>query len=846
MVNAERRRLDETNNHGVAWRRWGPYLSDRQWGMARAYHWGEDGLAGLCDDTQQLCLALSLWNGHDPILKGRLFGLTNAEGDHGEDVKECYFYLDATPTSSYQKMLYKYPQAEFPYADLIAVNAARGKSDPEYELLDTGIFDRSRYFDVVIEYAKATPEDLLMQVSVYNRGPEDAELHVLPTLWFRDRWSRAGGTEEPSLREVPNLPDVSAVRADHGKLGSRWFYADQTVPVLVTGNETTNERVFGSANVTPHVKDDIDRAVVHGERTAVNPAGAGTKAALHYKLMIRPGGSATVRMRLADTERIVPDQASAGVSPFADFDELMDARRAEADEFWADVLEGDLTADERMVVRQALAGMLWSKPYYALAMPDTWQYPWFAAWDLAFHAIALTMVDAAVAKQQIGVLLNHHYLHPGGQPSAYERNFGDINPAVHAWAALFIYKIEEAVAGKADRAFLEDAFRQLMQNFGWWLNRKDADDLNIFRGGFLGLDNTGVFDQADGTAWVSLYCQNMMQIALELAAENPLYLEHAHALLENFLWIATATDHVGPDGTSLWNEQDGFFYDVLRRPDGSSTPLKVRSIVGLMPLAAAAVIGPAIRTEFPGLVQGAEEFLARHPGVTATVRGYGRPEQETGPVLFALFDEGRLRRILARMLDEEEFLGPHGIRSVSRWHAAHPYVIEVSGREFRVGYSAAGSDAGAFGGHANWRGPVWFPINVMLIRALLNLQVFFGDGFTVECPTFSGRQMTLYQVAREISDRLTGTFLRDADGHRPVHGGQPILQTDPYWRDLVLFYEYFSGDSGAGIGASHQAGWTGTVALLPLLFRGFSTKGLRPRGRGTITGPAADRPTAEP
>jgi hypothetical protein len=456
------------------------------------------------------------------------------------------------------------------------------------------------------------------------------------------------------------------------------------------------------------------------------------------------------------------------------------------------------------------------------------------------------MVDAATAKQQIGVLLNRHYLHPGGQMPTYERNFGDINPPVYAWATLFMYEIEEAVAGKADRAFLEDAFRQLMQNFGWWLDRKDADDRNIFRGGFPGLNNIGVFDQADGTAWVALYCQNMMQMALELAAKNPVYLEHAHALLENFLWIAAATDHVGPDGTSLWNEQDGFFYDVLRRPDGSSTSVKVRSIFGLMPLAAAAVIGPAIRTEFPGLVQGAEEFLARHPAVTAAVRGYGRPVQETGPVLFALFDEGRLRRILARMLDEEEFLGPHGIRSVSRWHATHPYVIEVSGREYRVGYSAAGSDSGMFGGHANWRGPVWFPINVMLIRALLNLHVFFGDAFTVECPTSSGRQMTLYQVAREISNRLTGTFLPDADGHRPVHGGRPVLQVDPYWRDLVLFHQYLSGDNGAGIGASHQAGWTGTVALLPLLFGGVSAEGLRPRGRGNITGPAADWPTAGP
>jgi hypothetical protein len=909
MVNAERRRLDEADTHGVAWRRWGPYLSERQWGTvredygsgddawshfshdharSRAYRWGEDGLAGLCDDMQQLCLALSLWNGRDSILKERLFGLTNAEGNHGEDVKECYFYLDATPTSSYLKMLYKYPQAAFPYADLIAVNAARGRSDPEYELLDTGIFHDNRYFDVVIEYAKAAPEDLLMQVTVHNRGPENAEVHVLPTVWFRHTWSWAGGTEKPSLCVVHGLPDVSAVRADHDRLGTRWLYADQAVPVLVTGNETNNERIFGSANETPYVKDGIERAVVHGDATAVNPAGTGTKAALHYKLVVPAGGSATLRMRLADTERVVPGPAGAGARPFADFDELMDVRRGEAEEFWAGTLAGDLTADERLVVRQALAGMLWSKQYYALdmegwlaehgadplagggqrrndewrhliaediiSMPDTWEYPWFAAWDLAFHAIALTTVDVAFAKEQIGLLLNHRYLHPDGQLPAHEGNFGDVNPPVHAWATLFIYEIEEAAAGKADRAFLEDAFQKLMKNFGWWLNRKDADDRTVFQGGFAGLDNIGVFDrsaplpaggridQADGTAWTALYCQNMMQIALELAAENPVYLDHARALLEDFAWIAAATNHVGPDGTSLWDEQDGFFYDVLRRPDGSSIALKVRSIVGLMPLAAATVIGPAIRTEFPGLVRGAEEFLDRHPAVTAALRGHGR--QDTGPVLFALFDETRLRRILARMLDEEEFLGPHGIRSVSRWHAEHPYVIEVGGHEYSVGYSPAESDTAMFGGNSNWRGPVWFPINVMLIRALLNLHVFFGEDFMVECPTGSGRQMTLFEVAREIGDRLTGTFLRDGDGRRPVHGGQPIMQADPYWRDLVLFYEYFHGDNGAGIGASHQTGWTGTVALLPLLFRGVSAEGLRARGRGVLKSAAAWRRTA--
>ena len=908
MVNAERQRLDEADTRGASWRRWGPYLSERQWGTvredysdgadtwsafthdqarSRAYRWGEDGLAGVSDDRQRLCLALSLWNGRDPILKERLFGLTNAEGNHGEDVKECYFYLDATPTSSYLKMLYKYPQAEFPYADLTEGNRARGRSAPEYELLDTGVFDGNRYFDVVVEYAKATPEDLLMQVTVHNRGPDDAELHVLPTVWFRHSWSWAGGEERPSLHTVTNLRGVSAVRAEHRELGSRWFYTDQAVPVLVTGNETNNERVFGSANETPYVKDGIDRAVVHGDAMAVDPDGTGTKAALHHRLMVRAGGSATLRMRLTDTERARRGRAGSAAGPFAGFDELMHTRRSEADEFWADVLTGDLTGDERLVARQALAGMLWSKQYYAfdverwlaehgadplagggwlrnhdwrhliaediISMPDKWEYPWFAAWDLAFHAVALAVTDVAFAKQQLGLLLDRRYLHPNGQLPAYEWNFSDVNPPVHAWATLFVYEIEKAATGQGDSAFLENAFQKLMKNFSWWLNRKDADDRNIFQGGFLGLDNIGVFDrsaplptggwidQADGTAWMALYCQNMTQIALELARDDPVYLEQAQALLENFAWIAAATNHVGPDGISLWDEQDGFFYDVLRRPDGSSVPLKVRSLVGLMPLAAATVLDASVRTEFPQLVQSAAGFLARHPAVTAALWGHGQQAQATGPALFALFDETRLRRILARMLDEEEFLGPHGIRSVSRWHAEHPYIIKVGGQEYSVGYRPAESDTGMFGGNSNWRGPVWFPINMMLIRALLNLHVFYGDTFTVECPAGSGRQLNLYEVASEISGRLTSTFLTDANGHRPVHGGQPTLQNDPHWRDLVLFYEYFHGDNGAGIGASHQTGWTGTVALLPLLFRGASAERLRTRVRGTSRRAATGR-----
>jgi hypothetical protein len=591
-------------------------------------------------------------------------------------------------------------------------------------------------------------------------------------------------------------------------------------------------------------------------------------------------------MRLTDTDR--PRRGRTGpAGAFSDFGEVMRARRGEAEEFWAGVLAGDLTADERLVVRQALAGMLWSKQYYALdverwlaehggdplagaawlrnhdwrhlsagdiiSMPDTWEYPWFAAWDLAFHAVTLALVDVVFAKQQLSLLLDRRYLHPNGQLPAYEWNFSDVNPPVHAWATLFVYEIEKAVTGQGDTGFLENAFQKLMRNFSWWLNRKDADDRNIFQGGFLGLDNIGVFDrsaplptggwidQADGTAWMALYCENMTQMAVELARRDPAYLESAQALLENLAWIAAAVNHVGPDGISLWDDDDGFFYDVLRRPDGSAVPLKVRSIVGLMPLAAATVIDAAVRTEFPQLVQESAAFLDRHPAVSAALWGRGQQVAAAGPVLFALFDETRLRRILARMLDEQEFLGPHGIRSVSRWHAEHPYVFAVDGHEYEVGYRPAESDTGMFGGNSNWRGPVWFPINVMLIRALLNLYVFYGDTFTVECPTGSGQQRNLYEVAREISDRLTGTFLKDANGRRPVHGGQQVLQCDPHWRDLLLFYEYFHGDNGAGIGASHQTGWTGTVSLLPLLFRGVNAESLLRHGRGAPRGAAARR-----
>ncbi|WP_239015032.1 glucosidase [Streptomyces sp. CdTB01] len=874
----ERQRLEEADSGRVAWRRWGPYLSERQWGTVRedysangdawsyfthdqarfrAYRWGEDGIAGISDDKQRLCFALALWNGRDPILKERMFGLTNQEGNHGEDVKEYWFHLDSTPTHSYMKYLYKYPQAEFPYADLVDTNRARTRHDFEYELLDTGVFDENRYFDVFVEYAKAGPEDLLIEITAHNRGPDPAPLHLLPTLWFRHTWSWAGGTAIPGLSIA-----ADAIRADHEELGPRWLYHDTDATALFTGNETNDERVFGSPNATPYVKDGIDRCVVHGDTAAVNPDRTGTKAALHSVLTLPAGESATVRLRLTDRE--LPD-------PWADFAATMDLRRAEADAFFESVVPDGMDEDERRVVRQALAGMLWSKQYYYLdverwlaehgvdplaaepgirnsawyhmvndaviSMPDTWEYPWFAAWDLAFHTIALSMVDIGFAKSQLELLLRRLYLHPNGQIPAYEWNFGDVNPPVHAWAVLFVYELEKHRTGRADRAFLENAFQKLMKNFTWWLNRKDADGNNVFQGGFLGLDNIGVFDrsaplptgghidQADGTAWMALYCQNLLEIAVELAVDNPVYIEQAQMLFEHFAWIAVAMNRIGKDNAGLWDEEDGFFYDVLRLPDGSATRLKVRSLVGLLPLAATSVVGGRADRTFPELAEGAREFVRRHPAVEAVVtRHLDTDPAHDGRYLFALFGEDRLRRVLARMLDEEEFLGPHGIRSLSRHHAAHPYTFDVHGETYGVGYLPAESDSGMFGGNSNWRGPVWFPMNLLLIRALLNLHVYHGPGFTVECPTGSGRLMNLYEVAHEISDRLTATFLRAEDGHRPVHGAQAKFAKDPHWKDLILFYEYFHGDNGAGLGASHQTGWTGLVAATATVFHTISAE----------------------
>jgi hypothetical protein len=872
-MTAEHIRLDEARAQKAPWKTWGPYLSERQWGTvredysesgdawnyfthdqarSRAYRWGEDGLAGISDDRQRLCFALTLWNGKDPILKERLFGLTNSEGNHGEDVKEYYFYLDSTPTHSYLKYLYKYPQSPYPYADLVESNKRRGRQELEYELLDTGVFEGDRYFDVFVEYAKASPEDILIQITVENRGPELASLHLLPTLWFRNTWSWGGHAARPSLRQAAG----GLIAASHPDLGERFLACDGARALLFTENETNTERLFGTPNRTPYVKDGIDNCIVHGHSDRVNPERVGTKAAAHYVLTVEPRKSQTVRLRLHD--------APAATLFGSGFDTVMQARRKEADEFYATVIPRSLSADAANVMRQALAGMLWSKQFYyydvdrwleehgadpfkrdrrsaprnehwhhlynadVLSMPDKWEYPWYAAWDLAFHVLALTLVDEDFGKQQLDLMLRSPYLHPSGQLPAYEWNFGDVNPPVHAWATIFAYNLDKLRRGQGDVDWLERAFHKLALNFTWWVNRKDRAGNNAFEGGFLGLDNIGVFDrsaplptggyleQADGTAWMALFCQNMIEIAAELMASKPAYADMALKFVEHFLWIATGLIHAGGD-IGMWDEQDGFFYDVLRLPDGSAERLKVRSMVGLLPLCAVTAFSGMVIEKFPELAHRFNRFLAARPELTTFIHhptklGYA------GRRLAAVLDETKLRRVLAIMLDENEFLSPYGVRALSRCHAEHPYVFRVGDQEYRVSYLPAESDTGMFGGNSNWRGPIWMPVNALIIRALLQYYLYYGNDFTIECPTGSGRRMTLYAVAEEISRRLTSIFLQDKEGKRPVFGGTRKFQEDPHWRDYVLFYEYFHGDNGAGLGASHQTGWTGMIARTMHLF----------------------------
>ncbi len=880
-MNAETKRLHESRENKTPWKNWGPYLSERQWGTvredysdggnawdyfthdqarSRAYHWGEDGLAGISDLKQRLCFALALWNGNDPILKERLFGLTNSEGNHGEDVKEYYFYLDSTPTHSFMKYLYKYPQAAYPYDNLVATNRQRGKGDQEYELLDTGVFNDNRYFDVFVEYAKASPEDILIEITVANRGPEAATLHVLPTLWFRNRWSWGGEFEKPLLECAAQTDSLAIVAATEALLGQRYFYCDGSPKLLFTENDTNTERLFGVPNATPFVKDGINNYVVHGQTDAVNSQQTGTKVAAHYVITVGPGASYTLRLRLSDVTpsamTLAPKPKGA---PFGrPFDGIMNSRKKEADEFYAALTPKSLSEDEGRVMRQALAGMMWSKQFYyydlnkwleergsdpfkpnrkaaprndgwhhmynadVISMPDKWEYPWFAAWDLAFHVLAVTMVDPDFGKQQLDLMLRDPYMHPNGQIPAYEWNFGDVNPPVHAWATIFTYRLEKARTGQGDTAWLQRCFQKLLLNFTWWVNRKDRSGKNVFEGGFLGLDNIGVFDrsaplptggyleQADGTAWMAIYCQNMLEISTELAMEDPGYEDMALKFCQHFLWIASSMIHAGEE-TGMWDEEDGFFYDVLRLPNGQAQRLKVRSMVGLLPLCAATVFEGELMKQYPEIGVRFRNFLEARPELVTFIHD-PRKVGYAGRRLASILDETKLRRVLAKMLDENEFLSPYGLRALSRYHAEHPYVFKVGDQEYRVGYLPAESDSGMFGGNSNWRGPIWMPVNALIIRALMQYYAYYGDEFQVECPTGSGHLMTLYQVAEELSRRLSHIFVRDDQGRRAVFGGSEKFQSDPHWRDCLQFFEYFHGDNGAGLGANHQTGWTGVIA----------------------------------
>jgi Glycosyl hydrolase family 63 C-terminal domain len=873
-VTQEEIRLAESGTRKKHWKRWGPYLSERAWGTvredyscygtaweyfphdharSRAYRWNEDGLAGISDRRQLICFAVALWNERDPILKERIFGLSGDEGNHGEDAKEYYFYLDSTPTHSYMMYLYKYPQAEFPYQQLVDENRRRSKKDPEYELLDTGIFSENRYFDVFVEYAKADIEDILIKITVANRGPEAANLRLLPTVWFRNTWAWGGRDPRPELHRSP-LSISPAIELNHNQTGTRWLHCEGSPELLFTENGTNVERLFGAENPTPYVKDGINDYIVHGNRDAVNPRHTGTKAAAHYPLNIPAGGSAIVRMRLAPSD-------FKGSSPFEDFGTIFALRQREADEFYQTVIPQNLSSDAQNVMRQGFAGMLWSKQFYhyvikdwldgdpgnpvppsdrkkgrnhewthlynadVISMPDKWEYPWYAAWDLAFHCIPLALVDSDFAKDQLLLMLREWYMHPNGQIPAYEWALGDVNPPVHAWAAWRIYKIDKKRNGKGDRLFLERVFLKLMLNFTWWVNRKDADGMNIFQGGFLGLDNIGVFDrsaplptggyieQSDGTSWMAMYTLNLLAIALELATEESSYEDVASKFWEHFIYIAHAMSHRGDDHMGLWNQEDGFFYDVLKLSDGSQFPMKIRSMVGLIPLFAVETLEPEMLDQLPDFKRRLEWFIDNRPDLTknlACMDTEGMGERR----LLSITDKEQLRSILKFMLDEREFLSPYGIRALSQIHRDNPYKLEVEGTEHRVAYEPGESSTGLFGGNSNWRGPVWFPVNYLLVESLQKFHYYLGDGFKVEFPTGSGMMMSLWDVAGELSRRMTSIFLQDENGRRPVFGNLEKFQTDPHWRDLVLFHEYFHGDNGAGIGASHQTGWTGVVTKL--------------------------------
>ncbi len=875
-MTAERERLKQSQERSVYWKRWGPYVSERAWGTVRedyspdgdawnylphdqarskAYRWGEDGLAGVCDRHQQICLAIALWNGQDPILKERLFGLSGPQGNHGEDIKEYYYYLDNTPTHTYMKYLYKYPQTAYPYENLVEENARRGRTDPEYELIDTGVFDDNRYFDVFIEYVKANAEDILMRITVTNRGPEVAQLDLLPTLWFRNTWSWQENTPRPFLGSYQHTasPTLATVKVVNDYYGTRWLYADGAPTLLFTENDTNTERLYNTPNASPYVKDSFNDYIVHGKQDAVNPARTGTKVAAHYHFTLAADETRTIQVRFSDSglDSIVPFDKT-----FADIFEL---RLKEANDFYTEVLAPNQSEDALRVQRQAFAGMLWSKQYYyydiktwlhgdsaeppphrlpgrnhdwthlfnedVLSMPDKWEYPWYAAWDLAFHCVAFALIDPDFAKEQLILLLREWYMHPNGQIPAYEWAFGDVNPPVHAWASYQVYKLEKDRTGTGDRAFLERIFQKLLLNFTWWVNRKDYEGQNVFQGGFLGLDNIGVFDrnlslpdgsfleQSDGTSWMGMYCLNMLTIALELAQDNLDYGDIASKFFEHFVYIAHAMNDMGADGLELWDEQDGFYYDVLHRGDGTHIPLQVRSMVGLIPLFAISILDSELIDRLPSFKRRMEWFINNWEQTGNHIE----TTEETGQgenLLLAIVNRQRLSRIMSTMLNESEFLSEYGLRSLSRYHKDHPYTVELNGMTYSVDYEPAESTTELFGGNSNWRGPIWFPLNYLIIHALQTFYSFYGDSFTVEFPAGSGKHMSLEQVSIELSQRLTHIFLRNEQGCRAVHGGVEKFQQDPYWRDLILFYEYFHGDNGAGIGANHQTGWTGLVACL--------------------------------
>ena len=867
-------RLEESKTGRVDWKQWGPYVSERAWGTvredysaegtpweyfphdharSRAYRWSEDGLAGICDRRQLVCFAIALWNGHDPILKERLFGLANSEGKHGEDVKEYYFYLDSTPTHSYMKYLYKYPQAAFPYDRLIEGNRRRSRAEPEYELLDTGVFNEDRYFDVFVEYAKGDAEDILIRITVVNRGAEAATLDLLPTIWFRNTWSWGVDVRRPQLQADEPLPDARTIRLTHFDMSERWLLCEGGPELLFVENETNFQRLFHVENHTRYVKDGINDYVVRGAREAVNPQSSGTKSAAHYHLLIGGGESSTIRLRLTPNK---PQECMFGTM----FDKVFSERIVEANEFYQAIAPCGLSEDARHVQRQAFAGMLWSKQFYhydvqrwlrgdpagpeppsrrnrgrnsgwthlhnadVLSMPDKWEYPWYAAWDNAFHSITLALIDPDFAKEQLLLLLRERYMHPNGQLPACEWNFSDVNPPVHAWAAWRVYKIEQEHFQVGDRRFLERVFHKLLLNFTWWVNRKDEEGNNIFQGGFLGLDNIGVFDrsamlpaggsieQSDATSWMGMYCLNMMTIALELARENPAYEDAASKFLEHFAYISRAINNIAEQGIELWDRKEGFYYDVLRLPGRKSSPMRVRSMVGLIPLFAVETLESELIDTLPGFKRRMQWFIENLPEFGAYIE-----TQTTATNIrrfLSLVSRDRLRRVLSILLDESEFLSSFGIRSLSRIHRNRPYTLQVDSMKRRVGYEPAESETALFGGNSNWRGPIWFPLNFLIIESLQKFHHFLGDDFQIECPTGSGCLTNLSQVGIELERRLLRIFLRDDQGRRPVYGTVVKFQQDPHWRDLVLFFECFHGDNGSGLGASHQTGWTGLIANL--------------------------------